>query len=234
MLHILPNHNVTYDYKNTNMLKLAIADDHELFRKGFISMLNAVSDFEFVLEASNGQELLDKLPTNMPDIVLMDLQMPVMDGMQATEIIFEKYPDVKVIVVSMYDEDRFVIHMLEKGVQGYLLKDTSPDEVEKAIRRVSEEGFYYSDFVSRAMHRKMVNRMPTKQPFFNSASNVGLSNREQEVLQLLCDGLSTTEISEKLFISSRTVEGHRLRILEKTGTKNTAAAVAFAYKNHLI
>lgn len=216
------------------MLKLAIADDHELFRKGFISMLSGVPDFEFVLEAANGQELLDKIGDHPPDIVLMDLQMPVMDGMQATEILLEKYPDVKVIVVSMYDEDRFIIHMLEKGVQGYLLKDTSPDEVEKAIRRVAEEGFYYSDFVSRAMHRKMVSRLPNKQPFFPNATNVGLSNREQEVLQLLCDGLSTSEISDKLFISSRTVEGHRLRILEKTGTKNTAAAVAFAYKNHLI
>jgi two-component system response regulator DegU len=216
------------------MLKLAIADDHELFRKGFISMLSGIPDFEFVLEAANGQELLDKIATRSVDIVLMDLQMPVMDGMQATEILLEKHPDVKVIVVSMYDEDRFVIHMLEKGVQGYLLKDTSPDEVEKAIRRVAEEGFYYSDFVSRAMHRKMVNRSPNKQPTFNITANVGLSNREQEVLRLLCDGLSTAEISDKLFISTRTVEGHRLRILEKTGTKNTAAAVAFAYKNHLI
>jgi two-component system, NarL family, response regulator DegU len=216
------------------MLKLAIADDHELFRKGFISMLSGIPDFEFVLEAANGQELLDKIATCSVDIVLMDLQMPVMDGMQATEILLEKHPDVKVIVVSMYDEDRFVIHMLEKGVQGYLLKDTSPDEVEKAIRRVAEEGFYYSDFVSRAMHRKMVNRSPNKQPFFTTTAQVGLSNREQEVLRLLCDGLSTTEISDKLFISTRTVEGHRLRILEKTATKNTAAAVAFAYKNHLI
>lgn len=215
-------------------LKLAIADDHELFRKGFISMLSGISDFEFIHEAANGQELLDKVAKEAPDIVLMDLQMPVMDGMQATEILLEKFPQVKVIVVSMYDEDRFVIHMLEKGVQGYLLKDTSPDEVEKAIRRVALEGFYYSDFVSRAMHRKMVNRLPNKQPFFPNSTNVGLSNREQEVLQLLCDGLSTSEISDKLFISSRTVEGHRLRILEKTGTKNTAAAVAFAYKNHLI
>lgn len=216
------------------MLHLAIADDHELFRKGFISMLSSVADFSFVHEAANGQELLDKVAVREPDIVLMDLQMPVMDGMQATEILLEKHPEVKVIVVSMYDEDRFILHMLEKGVHGYLLKDTSPDEVERAIRRVAEEGYYYSDFVSKAMHRKMVARSHSKQPFFANAHNVGLSNREQEVLQLLCDGLSTIEISEKLFISTRTVEGHRLRILEKTGTKNTAAAVAFAYKNHLI
>lgn len=217
-----------------NTIKLAIADDHELFRKGFMAMLSSIPDFEFVQEAANGKELLENLPNHAPDIVLMDLHMPVMDGMQATEVIMEKYPQVKVIVVSMYDEDRFILHMLEKGVHGYLLKDTSPDEVEKAIRRVAEDGYYYSDFVSRAMHRKVVNRSANKQPFFANPVNVGLSNREQEVLQLLCDGLSTQEISDKLFISGRTVEGHRLRILEKTGTKNTAAAVAFAYRNHLI
>ena len=215
-------------------LKLAIADDHELFRKGFISMLSGISDFEFILEAANGQELLDKMAIDTPDIVFMDLQMPVMDGIQATEATFERFPEVRIIVVSMYNEDRFVIHMLEKGVQGYLLKDTSPDEVEKAIRRVADEGFYYNDFVSKAMHRKMVNRQHHKHPLFPNAANVSLSVREKEVLQLICDGLSTTEISEKLFISVRTVEGHRLRILEKTGTKTTAAAVAFAYKNQLL
>ncbi|KAA6441612.1 response regulator transcription factor [Dyadobacter flavalbus] len=215
-------------------LKLGIADDHELFRKGFISMLSSVPDFEFILEAANGQELLDRLPGHTPDIVFMDLQMPVMDGIQATEAAFERFPNIKVIVVSMYNEDRFVIHMLEKGVQGYLLKDTSPDEVEKAIRRVDEEGFYYNDFVSKAMHRKMVTRQINKHPFFPNACNVALSSREKEVLQLICDGLSTTEISDKLFISVRTVEGHRLRVLEKTGTKSTAAAVAFAYKNQLL
>ena len=216
------------------IVKLGIADDHELFRKGFISMLSGNPQYQFILEAGNGQELLDKLEETVPDIIFMDLQMPVMDGIQATEQALERYPGLKIIVVSMYNEDRFVIHMLEKGVQGYLLKDSSPDEIEKAILRVCEEGFYYNDFVSKAMHRKMAHRPQNKHPFFPNACNVSLSPREQEVLQLICDGLSTAEIAEKLFISVRTVEGHRLRVLEKTGTKSTAAAVSFAYKNHLI
>ncbi|PWJ57157.1 DNA-binding NarL/FixJ family response regulator [Dyadobacter jejuensis] len=216
------------------VLRLGIADDHELFRKGFIAMLSGITEYEFILEAGNGQELLDKMALDTPDIVFMDLQMPIMDGIQATELAFERFPNIKIIVVSMYNEDRFVIDMLEKGVQGYLLKDTSPDEVEKAIHRVAEEGFYYNDFVSKAMHRKMATRATNKHPHFPNACNVALSPREQDVLQLICDGLSTSEIAEKLFISIRTVEGHRLRVLDKTGTKNTAAAVAFAYKNHLI
>ncbi len=213
------------------MLKLAVADDHELFRKGFISMLSQVPDFEFVVEASHGQDLLDKLSSVRTDVVLLDLQMPVLDGIQTAEILHDRHPEVRIIVVSMYDEDRFVIHMLEKGVHGYLLKDSTPAEVEKAIRRVHAEGFYYSDFVTRAMHRKMV--VSNSSPVLHSAGKIALSSRETDVLQLLCDGMSTAEISEKLYISVRTVEGHRLRLLEKMGVKNTVAAVAYALKNHL-
>ena len=215
-------------------IKLAIADDHELFRKGFKAMLSTIPDFKFVIEASNGKDLLEKLVRTKPDLIFMDLQMPVMDGTTATEAVLKRYGEMRIIVLSMFDEDHFVLHMLEKGVHGYLLKDTSPDEVEKAIRRVMKEGFYYSDFVSKIMHRKMVSRNATIGPLFTRSLHQSLTNREKEVLTLLCEGLSTPEISERLFISGRTVEGHRLRILEKTGTKNTAAAVAYAYKNNLI
>lgn len=215
-------------------IKLAIADDHELFRKGLIAMLSKVPDFKFVVEASNGQDLLEKLVRNKPDLVIMDLHMPVMDGMQASEIILNRYGKIKIIVLSMLEEDHFVLHMLEKGVHGYLLKDTNTDEVEKAIRRVLKDGYYYSDFVSKIMHRKMLNRNVVRGPLLVGSLQQTLTTREKEVLSLLCDGLSTTEISERLFISARTVEGHRQRILEKTNTKNTASAVAYAYRNNLL
>jgi DNA-binding NarL/FixJ family response regulator len=215
-------------------IKLAIADDHELFRKGLIAMLSQVPDFKFVVEASHGQDLLEKLVRNKPDLILMDLHMPVMDGMQASEIILNRYGDTKIIVLSMLEEDHFVLHMLEKGVHGYLLKDTNTDEVEKAIRRVLKDGHYYSDFVSKIMHRKMLNRNVVRGPLLVGSLQQTLTTREKEVLSLLCDGLSTTEISERLFISARTVEGHRQRILEKTNTKNTASAVAYAYRNNLL
>ena len=215
-------------------IKLAIADDHELFRKGLIAMLSQVPDFKFVVEASNGQDLLEKLVRSKPDLILMDLHMPVMDGMQASEIILNRYGNIKIIVLSMLEEDHFVLHMLEKGVHGYLLKDTNTDEVEKAIRRVLKDGHYYSDFVSKIMHRKMLNRNVVRGPLLVGSLQQTLTTREKEVLSLLCDGLSTTEISERLFISARTVEGHRQRILEKTNTKNTASAVAYAYRNNLL
>ncbi|WP_266367985.1 response regulator [Tellurirhabdus rosea] len=215
-------------------IRIALADDHNLFRKGMASVLSQITDFELVLEASNGQELIEKLTRRLPDVVLLDLEMPVMDGIAATDYIRENHPHMKIIMLTMHDEDKFVLHLLEKGVSGYVLKDADIDEVEKAVHRVMEDGVYLNDFVSKVMHRKMTSKAPVvKQPSLYN-SKVVLSEREKEILKLICEGLSTAEISEKVFLSPRTVEGHRLRILEKTGTKNTAGMVAFAFKNNLV
>lgn len=215
-------------------IKLALVDDHNLFRRGIASILGQVADFELVLEASNGQEFIDKIPRKMPDVVLLDLQMPVLDGTATADYLREHYPLIKIIVLTMHDEDRMVLHLLEKGVSGYLLKDSDPDEVEKAVRKVMDEGVYLNEFVSRAMLRKMTNKTTVvkQSPLYNS--KILLSEREKEVLKLICEGLSTAEISDRIFLSPRTVEGHRLRILEKTGTKNTAGMVAYAFKNDLV
>ena len=216
-------------------IKLALCDDHNLFRVGLASILTQIPDFELILEAANGQELIDKIPRKTPDVVLLDLQMPVLDGIATADYLRENHPLIKIVVLTMHDEDRMVLHLLEKGVSGYLLKDADPGEVEKAIRKVMDDGVYLNDFVSRAMLRKMINT-PTavkqSSSFYNS--KVLLSEREKEVLKLICEGMSTAEISEKIFLSPRTVEGHRLRILEKTGTKNTAGMVAYAFKNNLV
>lgn len=216
-------------------IKLALCDDHNLFRVGMASILTQVQDFDLILEAANGQELIDKIARKVPDVVLLDLQMPVLDGTATADYLREHHPLVKIVVLTMHDEDRMVLHLLEKGVSGYLLKDSDPGEVEKAVRKVMDEGVYLNEFVSRAMLRKMTNTpMVVKQAssFYNS--KILLSEREKEVLKLICEGLSTAEISEKIFLSPRTVEGHRLRILEKTGTKNTAGMVAYAFKNNLV
>ncbi len=216
-------------------IKLALVDDHNLFRRGIASILGQVADFDLVLEASNGQEFIDKIPRRVPDVVLLDLQMPVLDGTATADYLRENYPDIKIIVLTMHDEDRMVLHLLEKGVSGYLLKDSDPDEVERAIRKVMDEGVYLNEFVSRAMLRKMTNKPNNviKPPTLYN-SKILLSEREKEVLKLICEGMSTAEISDKIFLSPRTVEGHRLRILEKTGTKNTAGMVAYAFRNGLV
>ena len=215
-------------------IKLALVDDHNLFRRGIASILGQVADFDLVLEASNGQEFIDKIARKMPDVVLLDLQMPVLDGTATADYLREHYPLIKIIVLTMHDEDRMVLHLLEKGVSGYLLKDSDPDEVERAIRKVMDEGVYLNEFVSRAMLRKMTNKTTVVKQSTLYNSKVLLSEREKEVLKLICEGLSTAEISDKIFLSPRTVEGHRLRILEKTGTKNTAGMVAYAFKNDLV
>ncbi len=218
-------------------IRLALCDDHNLFRLGMASILNQIADFDLILEAANGQDLLDKVARKTPDVILLDLQMPILDGPATADLLREHYPRVKVIVLTMHDEDRMVLHLLEKGVSGYLLKDADPDEVEKAIRKVMDEGIYLSEFVSKAMLRKMTHQTTLPKPngstgFYNT--KVLLSEREKEVLNLICEGLATTEIADKVFLSPRTIEGHRLRLLEKTGAKNTAGLVAFAFRNGLI
>lgn len=216
-------------------IKLALCDDHNLFRVGMATILGQVHDFELIMEAGNGQELIDRIPRKTPDVVLLDLQMPVMDGTATADYLRDNHPLIKIVVLTMHDEDRMVLHLLEKGVSGYLLKDSEADEVEKAVRKVMDNGIYLNELVSAAMHRKMTNKPKTDRPastFYNS--KIILSAREKEVLVLICESLSTNEISEKIFLSPRTVEGHRLRILEKTGTKNTAGMVAYAFKNGLV
>ena len=216
-------------------IKIALCDDHTLFRVGMSIILGQVHDVELILEAANGQELIDRMPGKMPDVVLLDLQMPVLDGTATADYIRAHWPLVKIIVLTMHDEDRMVLHLLEKGVSGYLLKDAEAGEVETAIRKVMDEGVYLNEFVSRAMLRKMTNKTRVDKPtttYYNS--KILLSEREREVLTFICEGMSTNEISEKVFLSPRTVEGHRLRILEKTGTKNTAGMVAYAFKNNLV
>lgn len=217
-----------------NKIKLALVDDHTMFRQGLATVLRQVHDFDLILEAANGQEFIDKLPRKLPDVVLLDLQMPVLDGTATADYLRETYPLIKIIVLTMHDEDRMVLHLLEKGVCGYLLKDADTAEVEKAVRKVLDDGLYLTDFVSRAMLRRMTNKPTIVKPSALYNSKVLLSEREKEVLKLICEGLSTAEISEKIFLSPRTVEGHRLRILEKTATKNTAGMVAYAFKNGLV
>ncbi|MFC0184317.1 DNA-binding response regulator, NarL/FixJ family, contains REC and HTH domains [Pseudarcicella hirudinis] len=211
-------------------IKIAIADDHALFRRGMVSLLQMNDDFEVILEASNGQELIDALETNLPDVILMDLQMPVLDGIRATEQIKNKHTEIKIIVISMHDEDQFVSHLMELGANGYLLKDADPDEVEKAIRVVATEDYYYGAFLLKVMHNRMLSK-PVKKDAPRLSVKVDLSERELEVLKYICEGMSTPQIAEKIFLSPRTVEGHRNRIMEKTGTKNVAGMVAWAVRN---
>jgi two-component system response regulator DegU len=217
-----------------NKLKIAIVDDHLLFRHGMAQILSLNDDLEIVLEAGNGKEFLEKLATQEVDVVLLDIQMPEMDGLELTKKLREGgRVDPKIIILSMHNEDHYILHLLEMGANGYLLKDTEPEEVELAIRKVYGDGIYFTDFVSRVMLKKATNkRYKTAGKFYNY--KVDLSERELEVLQLICKGLTTYEIADKVMLSPRTIDGHRMRMMEKLKVKNTAQLVALAVKNDLV
>jgi two-component system response regulator DegU len=208
-----------------HVIRLALADDQLLFRRGMALLLRDMADVQVVLERANGEELLAGLKEETVDIVLLDLQMPVMDGMEAMRRVKQEHPEVKVIVLTTHDEEKFIAHLMELGANGYMLKNAEPDEIENAIRSVAENGFYFSDVVNRVMLQSVVKKKQVK-PTFNDIDP--LSERELEVLRAICQELTTTEIAGKLFVSPRTVDFHRNNILLKTGARNAAGLVVYA------
>lgn len=214
-----------------SQIKVAIADDHKIFRKGVILSLRTYPNIKFVQEAENGQELLNGLDESQPDIVLMDLRMPQKDGIETTKQISKQYPDIKVLVLTMYEDERFVSHLMENGANGYLLKSADPSEIKKAIMEVMARGYYLNNFVNRVLLKKSHARTKTI-PSLNS--EIVLNEKEREVIRLLCMEYTAQEIAQKMDISPRTVEAIKDRLMERFGTKNTAGLVFFAVKNNLI
>ncbi|MFK7925505.1 MAG: response regulator [Bacteroidia bacterium] len=206
-------------------MKIALVDDHKLFRKGMRALLEEIDGLEVIFEAANGQELLDHMAEQQAEIILLDLEMPVMDGVTVLPKIQSTYPNTKVLILSMHQDDQFIVHLLEQGAHGYLLKDTELEELEDALECVRDNGFYFNDRTSRAMLSRLTRRQKIK-PTFGHVEP--LSDRETEVLKLICEEFTTAEIADKLFLSPRTIEGYRNRLLEKTGAKNTAGLVVFA------
>ncbi|HEX6190750.1 MAG TPA: response regulator transcription factor [Chitinophagaceae bacterium] len=214
-----------------NKITIAIADDYKIFRDGLKVGLSADDNLVVIAEADNGEDLLKLLETSKPDIILMDLNMPILDGMEATRRVRKQYPAIKVLVVTMYDDDKFIIHLMEIGANGYLLKNAEPEEIRKSIYAVHENGYYFNDLVNKALLKKLVLKNNLK-PSFNK--NIEFTEREQEVLKLICEEKTATEIGKEIFLSPRSVEGIRQRLIEKVGVRNTAGLVMFAIKNGIV
>ena len=208
-------------------IRIALADDHQLFRNGLKILLGGYPEFEVVAEASNGTELLKVLENCPTDIVLMDINMPEMDGVEATSRISRQIPEVFVIALSMYGEEEYYYRMVEAGAKGFILKDSDISDVHDAIIAVHRGGNYFSQELLYHVIRRIKNREQEEK-----SSN--LSRREKEILFKICEGLSNHEIAEELFISKRTVDKHRANLLAKTGSKNTASLILFAIRNKLI
>ena len=214
-----------------DVIKVAIADDHKIFRKGVILSLRPFHNIKFVLEAENGEELIQGIENAMPDIVLMDLKMPVKDGIETTKYVNKHYPSIRILILTMYEDERFVGHLMDSGANGYLLKSTDPEEIKQGIMDVMRTGFYLNNFVNRVLIKKNY----AKQKFNpNLNSEVTISEREKEVLSLVCMEYTAQEIAQKMDISSRTVEAIKDRLMERFGVKNSVGLVFFAMKNSLI
>ncbi|HEX8313532.1 MAG TPA: response regulator transcription factor [Flavisolibacter sp.] len=214
-----------------DVIKVAIADDHKIFRKGVILSLRPYSNIKFVLEAENGEELLAGIAEAAPDVVLMDLRMPQKDGIETTKILSKQYPNIYVLVLSMHEDERFVSHLMENGANGYLLKNAEPQEIKKAIIDVYEKGYYLNNFVNRILIKKAHSKQKAL-PSLNS--EVTITDKEKEVLQFICMEFTAQEIAQKMDISPRTVEAIKDRLMERFGSKNTAGLVFFAVKNNLV
>jgi DNA-binding NarL/FixJ family response regulator len=212
-------------------IKVAIADDHKIFRKGVILSLRPYHNIKFVLEAENGEELIQGIEDASPDIILMDLKMPVKDGIETTKYINKHYPAIRILVLTMYEDERFVGHLMDSGANGYLLKSTDPEEIKQGITDVMRTGFYLNNFVNRVLIKKNY----AKQKFNpNLNSEIIISEREKEVLSLVCMEYTAQEIAQKMDISARTVEAIKDRLMERFGVKNSVGLVFFAMKNSLI
>jgi DNA-binding NarL/FixJ family response regulator len=213
-------------------INLAIADDHKIFRNGLKATLEDCPDFNLLIEASNGKELIGQLATHTPDVILMDIKMPEMDGMQTTAYIQQHFKQVKVLALSMHNEDKYIVDMMKAGASGYLLKNAEPEEIIEAILTVYNKGFYFNEHLSVTLIKQLVG--PSSYPENAGQQSVDLNDREIEVLKLVCQEHSNQEIADKIFLSVRTVEGYRARLFEKTGSKNLVGLVIFAIKKGII
>lgn len=215
---------------NQKPIKIIIVDDHDLFREGVKFILSKAPEFLIVGDATNGIDYLDMLQTVIPDIVLMDIDMPRMNGFEATQKSLGLYPELKIISLSMHNDQGHYLQMIESGVKGFVSKDSGIGQLKDAINEVYLGRNYFSqellmNIILKKEHSPKGDQLRKK---------LEISDREMEVLQLICRACSTKDIAEKLFISPKTVEGHKAKLMEKTKTSNAVALVLFAIKNHLV
>ncbi len=214
-------------------VKLALVDDHTLFRKGLISLIEMVSsNYTIVFEADNGLDLQQKLNSdNQPDIILMDINMPGMDGFASVQWLNEHFPLIKILVVSMIEKEETIVKMLKLGVKGYLCKDVEPKELGEALNAIMNKGFYYTDFITG----KLVHSLQNGQDASAKAEALNLMNdREKVFLQLACSEFTYNEIAAKMFLSPKTIDGYRNSLFEKLNVKSRVGLALYAVKHGLV
>lgn len=215
-------------------ITLALADDELLFRQGLISILNKEKYLDILFDAEDGIDLMNQLRTakQLPKIVITDLKMPNLNGVETTKLIRKEFPNIKIIALTSYFSKPFIINMISIGAVAYLAKNSTPKLMLTTIKEVAEKGFYYDEQVMKFIHEGLINNNDQ-----NKKSNFDttyFTKREKEILELICKQNTTNEIAETLFISPRTVEGHRNNLLLKTESKNIAGLVVYAIQNKMV
>ncbi|OYT10691.1 MAG: DNA-binding response regulator [Bacteroidetes bacterium 4572_112] len=209
-------------------IKVIVVDDHELFRKGVIMVLKKMDNVEVIGEAGDGKEFLAMLNSHKPDVVFIDIKMPLMNGIEATTQATKRFPELNIIALSMFGEEEYLHKMINAGAKGFLLKNSSIGEIERAINLVNNGKNCYSDDLLGYFTNKFIDNKP------KDDDKIKLTRRELEVLNLVAQGLSNTEIADKLFISKRTVDGHKANLIQKTGSKNIVDLLIYSIKNNII
>lgn len=217
------------DCSNTP-IDIILADDHEIFRDGFAVLMNKIPGINLIGEACNGMELIELARELKPDLIVTDIKMPVMNGIDATIQLKKELPDIGIIALSMFDEEPLIIDMLEAGAKGYILKHAQKDEIIAAVKSVYNNEPYYCTETNNKLVQMIANS--TFNPY-KKFSKPKLSKKEIDIIKLICREKSNKEIASTLYLSIRTVEGHRERILEKINAKNSVGLVLYAIKNKI-
>lgn len=214
-------------------IKVFLVDDHQLVRDGIKSLLMSSDEFEITGEACDGYAFFDKIKEVLPDIVLMDISLPKISGIELTKIIKKEYSDIKVLILSMYTNEDFIFNALKAGANGYLPKNTSKKELFEALNEISKGHVYFSEQISNIILKTYVKKAQIGETVEKNSDQL-LTSREMEVLKLAAEGLSNPEIAENLCISTRTVESHKNHLMQKLELKTATDLVRFAIKNKII
>lgn len=215
-------------------ISLAIVDDHKLFRDGLAELINGFSNYQVIIEADNGQHFIDQLkPDRLPEIVLLDINMKQMDGFETAAWLKEHHPDIKILALSMYENENSVIRMLRLGVRGYVLKDIRKQELEQALSSLASKGYYYTELVTGKLIHALNSLQEEKSgsPLKELAS---LNQRETDFLKLACTELTYKDIADKMCLSVHTIDGYRDALFEKLHVKSRVGLVVYAIKNKIV
>ena len=214
----------------TDKIDVCVVDDHNLFRKAIVNLIKNFPRIGDVTDAENGRDFIERYKKKLPDVLLLDLEMPRMNGVETAEFLIPKYPALKVIVLTQHDSESYMVHMLELGVHSFLLKNSDPNELERAIHAVMDKDFYHSDLVARVIRKSMMGKYKSERPQFATV----LSDREREIIRCICKEMTYKEIGVKLSLSEFTVRNHHFKLMDKLGLKKTIGLVRYAYEKGLI